>query len=286
MNCPDADSFVFNEIDCRTLGLMICYFSSSSKTDERDTGLAVDVKTDDFNIVRKEYNQYGVIYKEPISFEFGIAKIDQTPFTKMESHSINKWLSTDTYKILRFNDKNPENIIYHAICTSIKDVYIGDHYGKTLRFETNSPYGFSRNIKRTINGTFDGVSEIVKNDSDDGVYYPLIELNVMDGYSNTIVIENTTDNKSLTIDFANLSDYSLLINTKRTRITNTDGKLIPAYQMGWDENYSSIVSNPDIGETNEIYFPRLLFGDNEIRITGECTATFNLEFPRKVGSML
>lgn len=285
-NCSNADSFTFNGIDCRTLGLMMCQFSSSSRNDQQETGLTTEVKTDDFNMIRKEYNQYGVIYKNPITFELGVTKIDATPLTRTESHSINKWLSTDTYKIFRFNDENPENIIYKAICTDIKDIYMGSLVGKSLKFETSSPFGYSRKQSLDITGTFQGVSQKFTNESDDGIYYPTIYIDVAEGYSNTVIIENVEEKKSITIDFSQLSDYSLILDSKRTRVTNADGKLIPSYKLGWDGDYSSLVSDPDIIEINELYFPRMLEGENTFLVTGECNVQIVAEFPRKVGVLL
>lgn len=75
----------------------------------------------------------------------------------------------------------------------------------------------------------------------------------------------------------------IIINTRNMTITDESGNLIPAYKIGWDDNYSTTL--PDSTTSSDIYWLKLLEGLNTLKISGLCSIKVKCEFPRKVGNI-
>ena len=123
-------------------------------------------------------------------------------------------------------------------------------------------------------------------DTYDGIYYPAITLSSM---SDIIVIENITDQKSMTLNMANViadetENKILKLDCMNMTIVDSAGKLVYASDIGWNTEYKSYVSTTG-SYMNHIYWLRLLKGMNELKITGNCTFKIECEFPRKAGCL-
>lgn len=272
----DACSFIFDGQDSSAYSLKIGWLSGDNQ-DELDSGLEVELQRGEMNMVRTEPNQYGIVHSDTLTFEFAVFHPNGDNISFEESRAINNWLrKSNTYKVLQFIGESPEDIIYYAICTNIVDIVYCGHNGKKLTFVCNSPFGFSQNHKKKIVSTGDPVEAIVYNFSDNGIYYPTLEIKADVSYSGTVLLENETDGKIATINFTNVpsgEEYKIInIDSKLSRITDGDGKLIPAYKIGWDN-------------LDNMYWFRLLEKKNKIKLTGECTVTISCVFPRKVGEI-
>ena len=66
-------------------------------------------------------------------------------------------------------------------------------------------------------------------------------------------------------------------------VTDNDGRLIPAGDLGWDTDYESAVRSGN--KLDYIYWIRLLQGMNTFEVSGACTLTIEYEFPRKAGCL-
>lgn len=281
-----TDSFVFNGISSSQFNLVIAWFDENPSF---NTGLTCEVQKGEMNLVRHIANQYGTLYSGVLEFSFALVHIDGSDFSYEESRNINNWLrGTDTYQILHFNDESPEFINYYAICTSIEDYVYSGINGKKVTFSCNSPFGFKHKIK-TKKSVADVEIFKMLNSSDDGIYYPKIYIETDSSYTNKVIIENMTDNKSFTIDFNNIksNDNKKVVTVDGQYTQVTDGtSILPVYKLGWGTDYTSEITDLITGGTkyiNYIYWFRLLQGINNIKITGTCTVTFTCEFPRKVG---
>lgn len=118
------------------------------------------------------------------------------------------------------------------------------------------------------------------------IIYPKVTISTS---SPTIVIENKTDKKSVTIKTDFLSSESdgnkhIKIDSYNMMITDKQNKLIPAYKIGWNETYKSHVSVIN-NYIMSIYWLRFLRGINELLITGSCKMAIEYEFPRKAGCL-
>ncbi len=271
----DATSFVFDGHSSDEFDLSIGWFGDDND-DDMTTGLSVDLRRGEQNAIRTDPNLYGTVYEDTLRFEFALVpkcNSDRQFFTYKEFREINNWLrGSNTYKLLHFNDPTvPEQINYYAICTEIIDVQYDGRNGKKVTFVCNSPFGFTNKIHKTFKITDENPKEFkLYNMSDEDIYYPTIMIQVEDGFTDTISIENVSDDKVAVIDFSNLESNTVIMNSKQGKLIDENGKLIPAYKIGWDN-------------TDNIYWFRLIKDWNTIKVIGISTVTFICEFPRKVG---
>ena len=256
----------------------------TSNDDEIETGLELEIVKGEVNMVRHRANQYGVYYSSVLPIDFIIFHRDFTPFTQAESRAINRWLYTETYKPLRFNSEETENITYNVICTNITDCVWNGHNGKHLTFECDSPFGYTPEQRYTINVTDEDKEKTIYNLSDDGDYYPTLEIICDEDAEHEIEITNYTDNEqSMMIDFANIpaidDEKKIIVKTDQLMILDANNKPIPAYKLGWE-----ITLNPDepIQHMDKYWF-HLVPGANKIGVKGECKMRVICQFPRKVG---
>lgn len=287
MSFLTAKSFVFNGINSEDYNVVIAWVDS--EPDVSTGGLNREIQKSTTSKIKVKDNIYGSDNTEPISFAFSIVRIDGTEITREESIRINQWLTSSPLpQLLQFNDYDSYMLHYYAVCTQIKDTVIGGRLiGKELTFETNSSFAFAKNISKTFDVT-DTLNFYLNNLSDtyNGIYYPTITIVTK---SDSIVIENITDEKSATFDMTNIvsddnGDKILKLNCSNMTIVDKDGKLVYANDIGWNTEYKSYVSSVD-SYMNNIYWVRLLKGMNEFKITGSCTFTIECEFPRKAGCL-
>ncbi len=232
---------------------------------------------------------YGAENTDVITFTFTIVKINGGEITRPQSMRINRWLMPSSLpRLLRFHDFDSCPLHYYAVCTQLKDILIGGRLvGKELTFETDSPYAFSDKGEKTYQVK---ASRIIRlhnsSDTDNGIYYPVITVSTQ---ADTVVIENTTEQKSVTLHTTAVPTDEAgnkVIRLHSGNMTASDGygRLIPAYKLGWDEAYRSYVSSAD-AYTDSIYWVRLVRGVNELKITGDCTFRIEYEYPRKAGCL-
>ena len=287
MSFLTSDSFIFNGVNSADYNVMISWFDSDA--DVSVNGLNREIKKSTTSKIKMKDNIYGAENTEVVTFTFCIIKTDGSEITREESISMNQWLTSSPLpQLLEFNDKDSYMLHYYAICTQIKDIIVGNSLvGKELKFETNSPFAFMKKSEKTF--TITGEHTFYLNntsDTYDGIYYPVITITAT---SNNVVIENITDEKSVTLNMTNLpSDANgkktITLDCMNMKILNIDGKLVYASDLGWDTEYKSHVSSTNT-DINTIYWVRLLKGMNKIKVSGNCTFKIEYEFPRKAGCL-
>ena len=264
----DIESFSYDGVSSNAFNLEVGWFEGDLEN-ATSTGLTVEVKRGDMNMVRTEPNQYGVVYTDTLTFDFAVINKDRNSFTKEESYKLNTWLrGSDTYKKLIFQDASYQTIVYYAVCTDIVDAVYNGVNGKKITFTCNSPFGFTPKSYRKVVVNSGSESIRLNNLSDKGIYFPTVKIKSNNGA--TVQIINHTDNDRTTaITLNKVTGNTVIINGEKSTITDEGGNLIPAYKIGWS------------AET--INWPRMLKGKNEFEIIGNCEMTFEMEFPRKVG---
>lgn len=287
MSFITSDFFIFNGINSADYGIMIACLDSSD-TDVSINGLSREIKkTAPKNKLR--HTIYGAENTDVITFSFNIVKADGTEFTRSESININRWLTSSPLpQKLQFIDNDPCPLHYYAICSQIKDyVYGGKLIGKELLFETDSPFAFSDKAEK-IYKIPESKTFFLYNCADtyNDTYYPVITLLTA---SDSVVIENITDRKSVTINTVRLNpdesgNKTVKLDSGKLTVSGQDNRLIPADRLGWNEKYRSYVSSLD-DYIDFIYWPRLLKGLNEIKVTGSCSLKIEYEYPRKAGCL-
>lgn len=289
MSFLDADSFIFDGQSSNSYNLMICWIDETPNISTNGLRRTIDSGTT--NHVRLKTNNYGVNFENNIEFSFCVIKKDETPFTRLESLAVNRWLTGSTVpKPLYFNDNAIPSLHYYAVCTEIEDKVILEHQAKRLVFKTNSPFGFTDPAEKRFLVTGEEIFAVDNlADTVNGIFYPQILLSAQD--TDTIVIENVSDQKSVTLALSSVPPDSLgkrtiLIDSAQMKLldVNNDNRLIPFHEVGWTTRYSSYVSSID-KYMETIYWFRLIRGTNTIKITGDCKITFIFEFPRKAGCL-
>lgn len=286
MSFLTAHSFIFNGTNSADFGVTIGWIDS--KADVSSNGLSRELKKTAQTNKTKSYI-YGAEHTEPISFRFSIVKADGGELTRPESIKINRWLTSSPLpQLLKFNDCDTYPLHYYAVCTQINDITSGGNLiGKELTFETNSSFAFSEKGKKTFVITETDNCFFLNNsaDTDNGICYPSVTISTK---SDTVVIENVTDQKSVTIHTKKLKadedgNKVLTLDSEAMTVTDSNGRLIPAGDLGWDETYESPVSSES--KLDYIYWIRLLQGMNKFQVSGTCTLTIEYEFPRKAGCL-
>lgn len=287
MSFITANSFIFNKTNSADFGVTIGWIDSDA--DVSSNGLHRELKKTT-NTNKTKFHVYGSENAESIMFHFSIVKTDGNEITRTESIQINRWLTASPLpQLLKFNDCDAYPLHYYAVCTQVNDIIAsGRLIGKELTFETNAPYAFSENEEKTFVITNTNRTFFLNNssDTDNGIYYPIVTIATT---SDTIVIENITDQKSVTICTQKLTpdvngSKVLTLNSECMTVTDSSGQLIPAGDLGWNENYKSHVTATE-REMYTIYWIRLLRGMNEFRVSENCTIKIEYEFPRKAGCL-
>ncbi len=286
MSFLTAQGFVFNNQNSDDYNLTIAW-TGSPDIDISENGLNFSLEKTK-NKSNNTTNTYG-IQSENIVINFNATKKDFTEITRLESIRINEWLtSSSTPKNLAFNDNDSYPLHYYAVCTQIEDVIVGGRLvGKNLRFETNSPFAFSKKVEKKIDVINSHVIHINNtSNANNNIIYPKM---IISSTSSTIVIENVTDKKSVTINTINISAESdgakyIKLDSYNMSATDKNNRLIPLKKLGWDNAYKSYVSAINDYIAN-IYWVRFIKGINEIKITGNCIITIEYECPRKAGCL-
>ncbi len=286
MSFLTAKTFVFNGINSEDYNVIIGWIDS--QPDVSTNGLNIEVQKSSTK-KRITDNIYGSNYTDNIKFNFSIVRIDGAEIIREESIRINQWLTSSPLpQLLKFNDCDDYMLHYYAVCTVINDIVVGGRLiGKELTFETNSSCAFMNKVEKSFD-VVDTKIIYINNTSDtsDGIYYPTITLSSI---SDSVVIENVTDKKSMTIDTTNViadetGNKTLKLDCMNMTIVDSTGKLVYASDIGWNAEYKSYVSSTG-SYMNHIYWLRLLKGMNELKITGNCTFKIECEFPRKAGCL-
>lgn len=290
MSFLDADSFTFDGQSSDSYNLTICWIDESANISTN--GLRRTIESGSVNHVRLKTNNYGVNFEGNIEFAFYVIKQDETPFTRLESLAVNRWLTGSTVpRALYFNDNAVPSLHYYAVCTEIEDKMFLEHYAKRLVFKTNSPFGFTDPVEKRFIVTSEevfGIDNLA--DTVNGIFYPRILLSAKS--SDAVVLENMSDKKSVTFSLSesvlpdSLGNRTLLIDSAQMKLldVNNSNRLVPFHEIGWNAQYSSYVSST--GRYMEsLYWFRLIQGTNNIKITGDCKVTFIFEFPRKAGCL-
>lgn len=274
----NAESFIYNGTCSDNYNLTIIFFD----TPEYHTGLTRETLHTERTLSRSKVRYYGSRYTGGIEFKFSIAKKDAREFSEEESIQINEWLTKNSAPaLLHFNSNRSIYVNYYAICTNIEDKIINGRNAKTLTFETDSPFAYSDMQSKKV--IVDKELELdLYSHSCEEYYYPKIVI-IPDMSTSDITIKNHSDQKSLTLNLTHHPD-GIIIDCADCRISDTSGHLIHLDSLGLTV-HSESPGSADTAESGALYFPRLLRGRNHLKLTGNCTVEFIMEFPRKAGSI-
>lgn len=163
-------------------------------------------------------------------------------------------------------------------------------YALQCDFECNTPFALSpvQSVTNMVEGSLTNTISVWNySDEHEDYVYPLITIypnSIIDSDSQSqneevapidrqnIRITNKTDgNRSIQLNNINAGD-TLVMDCRKLTVTNLSNSTLMTFEdMGVDV-------------VDYIYFPRLLYGENEIEISGNAQVTITFRYPVKVGA--
>lgn len=309
--------FEFNGHTSDEYGLIV------TRIEENDTLVNRSLQLGEKNKYRPKENQFGTLYGDNYSFKMGvmrnpcrnknvvpelkngILKYDPTytPYldngilkfsmnytadikngiiipndsdylTSNNIRIINAWLTSPQYpRLLKFigDDYFSEEIEFFATITEVSTEHASLPYELTYTVTCDSQCGYTPLIlcKTTSSSTLPREYSI-QNNSDcwEDYVYPTIKVSPKS--HGIITIKNKTDN-----------GRTMKINALKSDDFYIDCRNLKIYDIT-----KSIVSFEDLGieDIDDIYWPRLAYGENIFEFTGDATFEISYREPRKVGA--
>jgi len=309
--------FEFNGHTSDEYGLIV------TRIEENDTLVNRSLQLGEKNKYRPKENQFGTLYSDNYSFKMGvmrnpcrnknvvpelkngILKYDPTytPYldngiikfpmnytadikngiiipndsdylTSNNIRIINAWLTSPQYpKLLKFigDDYFSEEIEFFATITEVSTEHASLPYELTYTVTCDSQWGYTPLILCKITSSSTLTREYsIQNNSDcwEDYVYPTIKVSPKS--HGIITIKNKTDN-----------DRTMKINALKSDDFYIDCRNLKIYDIT-----KSIVSFEDLGieDIDDIYWPRLAYGENIFEFTGDATFEISYREPRKVGA--
>ena len=272
-------TFLYDGISSSEYGVIV---SGSGAPDSYEIGLDRSIISGDLNRFRTQVNHIGAKYSNVLTFSFSIVKDpcqfhnDDMYFTRQEIRRLNAWLTSQEYpKVLYFPD-DEEDIYFFAIINSVdSDVANTKVYMLTYEVTCNAPWGFS--VLKEESSIIDEENQslnrnIVINNTSDDTYNYIYPIIVIEPHSDGIVkIKNNSDKSS--------NGNSISINVLKEDTITIDCRLCSFMSL------SGVMSLSDLGfkDTGNVYIPKLIYGRNNISLSGDADFTFKWREPRKVG---
>ena len=251
-----------------------------TKLQETSFGMTREIIKGEKTKYRAKSNHWGTKYSEDLSFTMTIMKnpcessYKNLKFQSSEIRAINAWLTSPQYpqSLKIFSNYYEEEIEYFAIFTDITTEDEGDIYELSFVVECNAPYGWSKEYKRELTSTSSAVTALnIHNTSDEYESYVYPKIEIMPTAHGTITITSVTDKK--TLSFSALKNNKIIIDSEKRKFLDSTGVLLTFEDIG-------------IQDVDQIYFPKLHSGKNELQITGDAEIVLTYKEPRKVGAFV
>lgn len=263
--------FKFNGRICDEFGLI------ATKIQEVNSGMSREIIKGSKTKYRAVSNHWGTKYEDDLSFVMCVIKDpcntnqSEMRFTSSDIRAINAWLTSPQYpqSLKIFSDYYKEDIEYFAIINDITAEDDGQLYELSFSVTCNAPFGWSKEYKHELTTTSSGVTTLnIYNTSDEYECYVYPKIEIMPTAHGTITITSVTDER--TLSFSALKNNKIIIDSEKRKFLDSTGVLLTFEDIG-------------IQDVDQIYFPKLLYGKNEIQITGDAEIVLTYKEPRKVG---
>lgn len=258
--------FTYNGISCDTYGVYIGEFN------HREVGTMSTSHQTDLKTVRSRRNDiFHIItqnYSSPLSFEMQVFSRNNGYITPEHERALKKWLmKKGQYKWFNILDKRYANLWFKANIHSPESIMVNDVVGLSFQISTNSPYGFSDLLERTIEFRDNDKSTFIYVDNDEeSVIYPEMEITMLSDGDLTITnsIDTHTKNKFKITDLK--VGEIITVNNEIPLMTSTRDTLLK-----------------NVYDRFSKYWFFLADGDNIITVSNNCTLTLKYRETRKVG---
>ncbi len=238
------------------------------------------------NRYRVRENHFGTVYEGNYSFTISIMKnpclsVNIEPESTNNSYYlssddvriINGWLtSPQTPRLLKITggDYFCENIEFFATFTEVNTDHVISPFEMNFTVTCDSPYGYTPEIIHTITSSSTLTKTYTINNTSDcyeDYIYPLIKISPKSHGS--ITLQNATDNNG-TMKINALKNDEFYIDCQRLKIYDITNSLISFEDLG-------------VNDIDNIYWLRLVHGENVLNFTGDASFEIVYREPRKVG---
>lgn len=218
-------------------------------------GLSRDIQKGGTTITRPVANEYGTVANNA-TIEYCLIKDNYEPFTEQEQRVVERWLTAPKFStdMVVYDTNDEEVCIYCGLFTNTSWIpHSGGYAGVEFTFECNSAYPYKQYTKEYSISSPQTITVTCESDELNEYIYPVL----------------TVEEKQETafIDIKNVTDDGNTMSIRaydRLKMTFDCQHCIPT-----DETRSGIISYADLGwdDVGNIYWLRLLPGDNQIQIT-------------------
>lgn len=260
-------SFSFDGISCEEYGLMLYDFGSVSQGDSK---FAPGMEISEERVRRRLHPLfYGTSYDEPLEFQlvFGAGEYAASRgecLDRQDMERIASWLTgRDGYKWLQIDQPDLAGIRYRCILTDLETIEVGMcKWAFQCSVHCDSPFAYT--LPKTFSYDISGTQDVVlrSRSTMNEPYYPQIVVKMNGG--NTVSIINHTDgDREFKLTEIPQPQDAVTVDCENGILTASSGlNLYPYFNFK---------------------FPRLVRGDNQLTISGNCQVTFTCEFPVNVG---
>ena len=251
--------------------LVLCTFDSLDAI----TGSSREKVSGDSTISRPIANEYGT-KSTPLLFEYALIKENGNLIADEEQRTIECWLTSPKTSIdLKVIDESGNIIsIYCGLFLSTEWKYVsGGWAGVIFQFQCDSAYPkkyFSQTYDINTNGT---ITINCESDELEEYVYPILTI-TEPSETGSISIRNITDNNN-TITIQALYKLPIVMDCLHCRL--------------YDATTNNVISFADIGWTDvsNIYWLRLIPGENKLEITGNANIKIEFCYPcKQIGGWL
>lgn len=175
---------------------------------------------------------------------------DEGYITNEEVAELTRWLVRKQYKWFRFINEDDDDEVWYKVQNQISKEYAGEGImGIVLTITANAPYGFTREITKTLNTEEEENLDVVVHTDEEGYIYPTCVVTCTT--AGTLTITNTTEGRT-------------------TEIKNcAEGEIIML--VGGDTQQISSTVNHDFTKDFNYVFPRLYTEYGNYRNIFECS---------------
>lgn len=255
--------FIYNNKSTKDIlsdELMLATFDEGQITIETNRNII----SGDPTISKPIPNEYGMTYDKLI-INYGLVKKNGNRFTDKEQEEIEKWLTSPKTSIdlQIYDDLYNDTEIYCGLFTNTKWYSLGEGWiGLMFEFTCNCGYG-KKHFKQNLNITSSQAISI-NNPLNEEYIYPTITL--LQSSNTDVMIKNISDNNN-SMNFKIKSNSETTIDCQHCILKNQSG-LMSYEELGWDN-------------VENIYWLRLLPGDNQISVSGASSMAIEFDYPCK-----
>lgn len=244
--------------------LALCLFDAIDEF----TGLARELSLGEKTITRPVPVQYGTIYSESITFDIAMIKCDNTAFSNDEQRIINRWLTSPKLPQWTTFSIGGVETMYRGNFTDVRWKSGGQGLiGVVCTFQADSPYAWKQyDVSKSISGT---QTFTVSCDSDELEEYIYPVITISTNSKSTIKITNNTDNGKF-MQLSVLANLPVTMDCEHCIVKDSTNNGVFTFEdIGWT----------DVGN---VYWLRLLPGNNSITVSGSCSINLSYKCPQKL----